>query len=115
MQVIYKQIFYINMERIEKLKEFLLGDPKDSFIRHALGLEYIKTGDDEKACQLFTEILSDEPGYVGTYYHLAKLHERNGRVEDAISVYEKGMEEAKKAGETHNYNELRGAYEELTF
>jgi len=25
------------------------------------------------------------------------------------------MEEAKKAGESHTYNELRSAYEELTF
>ena len=103
------------MDRIEKLKEFLAANPKDSFVQHALGLEYIKLGDDAAARLLFEAILAQEPGYVGTYYHLAKLLERNELVPEAIKIYEKGMEEAKKAGEQHNYNELRGAYEELTF
>ena len=72
-------------------------------------------GDDEAARSLFEEILDREPGYIGSYYHLAKLFERTGRTEDAIRIYEKGMEEAKNAGENHAYGELRGAYEELTF
>ena len=103
------------MERIDKLKEFLEASPQDSFLQHALALEYIKLGDDLSARDLFKEILDREPGYIGTYYHLAKLQERNGQVDDAIKVYEKGMEEAKKAGDMHAYGELRGALEELTF
>jgi hypothetical protein len=43
------------------------------------------------------------------------LLERNERTDEAIKVYEKGMEEAKKAGDNHAYGELRGAYEELIF
>jgi len=103
------------MERIKKLKEYLETSPADSFLQHALALEYIKLGDDEQARVLFEDILSREPGYVGSYYHLAKLLERNDKTEEAIKVYEKGMEEAKKAGENHAFGELRGAYEELTF
>ena len=103
------------MDRIEKLKEFLQQNPADSFVQHALALEYIKMQDDAAARILFEEILDREPGYIGSYYHLAKLFERNGQTEDAIRIYEKGMEEAKKAGENHAYGELRGAYEELTF
>ena len=103
------------MERIKKLKEYLQTSPADSFLQHALALEYIKLGDDEQARVLFEDILSREPGYVGSYYHLAKLLERNDKTEEAIKVYEKGMEEAKKAGENHAFGELRGAYEELTF
>ena len=103
------------MDRIEKLKEFLQKTPNDSFLNHALALEYVKKGDDTEARRLFENIVEREPGYVGTYYHLAKLLERNGLVDDAIKVYEKGMEEAKKAGDNHAFGELRGAYEELTF
>ncbi len=33
----------------------------------------------------------------------------------AIKVYEKGMEEAKKVGDDHSLSELRSAFEELTF
>lgn len=103
------------MSRIEKLNEFLKANPSDSFLQHALALEYIKLGDDEKARGLFEELLNREPGYIGSYYHLAKLLERNDKAEEAIKVYEKGMEEAKRAGDNHALGELRGAYEELTF
>ena len=102
------------MERIEKLKEFLKVNSNDSFVLHALALEYIKIGDDVNARALFESILNRDPAYVGSYYHLAKLLERNGETDKAIKVYEQGMEEAKRVGETHAYNELRDAYEELT-
>ena len=103
------------MDRIAKLKELLETSPQDSFLQHALALEYIKLGDDEGARSLFETILTRDPGYVGSYYHLAKLLERNNKIDEAIKWYEQGMAEAKKAGENHNYNELRAAYEELVF
>jgi len=103
------------VDKIAKLKEFLTANPHDSFVQHAMALEYIKLGNDEQARGLFEEILNREPGYIGSYYHLAKLLERNDKTEEAIKVYEKGMEEAKKAGENHAFGELRGAWEELTF
>ena len=103
------------MDRLKKLQDFLLVNPADSFIQHALALEYIKMGNDAEARKIFETLLEREPGYVGSYYHLAKLLERNGDTELAIKWYEKGMAEAKQAGENHAYGELRGAYEELTF
>jgi Tfp pilus assembly protein PilF len=103
------------VERIDKIKTMLAENPADSFLQHALALEYIKLGDDEKARRLFEELLNREPGYVGSYYHLAKLLERSEQTDEAIKVYEKGMEEAKKAGDNHALGELRGAWEELTF
>jgi len=103
------------MERIEKLKEFLRSSPHDSFLQHALALECIKTGDDGQARNLFEEILTREPGYIGSYYHLAKLLERIDQTDEAIKWYEKGMEQAKKAGDNHAFGELKAAYEELIF
>ena len=103
------------MDRVSKLKEFLSASPTDSFLQHALALEYIKLGDEEEARVLFEEIINREPGYIGTYYHLAKLQERLGETDKAIQVYKKGVEEAMKAGDNHAYGELKGAYEELTF
>ena len=103
------------MDRIERIKEFLKHSPNDSFLQHALALEHIKLGEESEARELFETILQREPGYIGSYYHLAKLHERNNDTEQAIKVYEKGMEVAKKAGENHAYGELRSAYEELVY
>ena len=101
------------MDRIEKLKQFLAENPDDSFLKHALALEYIKLGNDEAARELFENLLKADPGHVGSYDHLGKLLERNNETEAAIKIYETGMEEAKKAGEKNAYGELRGAYEEL--
>jgi Tfp pilus assembly protein PilF len=101
------------VERIEKLNGFLKDSPDDSFLQHALALEYIKVNDDAAARQLFETLLQREPGYVGSYYHLAKLLERANDINAAIAIYEKGMEEAKKAGDKHAYSELMMAKEEI--
>lgn len=103
------------MERINKLKEFLQGSPDDSFLKHALALEYIKLNDDAAARVLFEEVLAHEPEYVGSYYHLGKLLERAGETTAAISVYEKGMEIAKRLKDMHAYNELQAAHEDLVY
>lgn len=103
------------MERIIQLKEFLAANPRDRFLQHALALEYIKIGDDAKARSLFEEILTDDPGYIGSYYHLAKLLERAGESALAICWFEKGMAAAKAAGDNHAYNELHTAYEDLLY
>ena len=101
------------MNRIEKLLEYMETADKDSFLQHALALEYIKIGEDEKARALFNELLLREPTYVGSYYHLGKLLERVGDFEKAIRIYKRGIEEAKKAGDNHARNELQGALEEI--
>jgi Tfp pilus assembly protein PilF len=103
------------MDRIAKLKEMLVASPGDSFLEHALALEHIKLGNDQQARTLFETILKREPGYVGSYYHLAKLLERNDWIGEAIKVYEEGMKQAKLAVDQFAFSELKSAYEELTF
>jgi Tfp pilus assembly protein PilF len=102
------------MERINKLKAFLLEQPGDSFLQHALALEYIKVGDDNEARLLFEKILNRDPGYVGSYYHLAKLLERQQEFDRAIAVYHEGIEAAKAAGDNHAKNELQMALDEIS-
>lgn len=101
------------MERIEKLKFFLQENPGDGFLKHALALQYVKMGDDIRAQNIWVELLEAQPDYVGSYYHLGKLYERKGEEQQAIKVYEKGMEMAKIANDNHAYNELKGTWEAL--
>lgn len=102
------------MEKIEKLKSFLIQSPEDPFLKHALALEYIKLGNETGARELFFEILTSNPAYIGSYYHLARLLERTGELELAKSWFEKGMIAAKQAGDNHAYQELQAAYDDLT-
>ncbi|MDO9156329.1 lipopolysaccharide assembly protein LapB [Sediminibacterium sp.] len=103
------------MNRIDRIQEMLAANPKDLFLRHALALEWIKIGNDAEARGLFEAILTDDPTYIGSYYHLAKLLERVGETTAAIEWYEKGMAAAKTAKDQHSYNELQSAYEDLVY
>ena len=105
----------LRMNRIEKINEFLIDNPRDNFLRHALALEYIKLGDDLHAKDLLEAVLTDSPDYIGSYYHLAKLLEKLTLTAQAIEWYEKGMAAAKKANDQHAYNELQAAYEDLVY
>ena len=101
------------MDRITQIQAFLKEEPEDNFLQHALALEYIKIGDDADAKQLFEEILNREPGYVGSYYHLGKLLERIGEIQNAIDVYMKEIEMAKSVNYSHVYNEMKVDCEDL--
>ena len=101
------------MSRIEKLLEYMKTSGKDSFLQHALALEYIKIGNDEEARKLFNEILLREPTYIGSYYHLGKLLERVGDYDKAIRISKRGIEEAQKADDHHTKMELQGALEDI--
>jgi tetratricopeptide (TPR) repeat protein len=101
--------------RIEKLLNYLKETPQDAFLNHALGLEYIKENQLESALACFEINHSTNPNYIGTYYHFAKLLETLQKTDQAIAVYEQGMEQAKLQNDQHSLNELRAAYEDLTF
>ena len=55
-------------------------------------------------------MINDHPEYVGTYYHLGKLHERLEEGDKALEVYILGMRMARKKGDNHAFSELQGAY-----
>ena len=103
------------MDRIQKIIQYLQDQPQDSFLNHALALEYIKINELPKAQEIFIKILERDPNYIGSYYHLAKLLENINQTELAIEYYQKGMEIAKKIKDQHAYNELQSAFEELTY
>src|ERR1700730_6556757 len=101
------------MDRMDQLKEFLKQDPEDSFLLHALALEYLKIEKFNEARDLFEKILLRDPDYIGSYYHLAKLLERLGQTDLAIQWYQRGMTAAQKAQDRHAFSELESALEEL--
>lgn len=101
------------MDRIVILKQFIRENPGDFFSRHALALECIKLGDNAEAEKLFKEILENNPAYIGTYYHLGKLLERDNRADEALGIYETGMKEAEKQRDDHSLRELKAALNQL--
>ncbi|RQO29947.1 hypothetical protein DBR32_13605 [Taibaiella sp. KBW10] len=101
------------MDRISKLKEFLKTSPQDSFLIHALALEYVKISDLVAAEECFTLNLEKNPEYVATYYHLGKLYENAGKEAAAIKIYELGIIFSKQINDNHSFGELRAALDNL--
>ena len=97
------------MDRKERLWAFLQEHPEDLFTRHALAMEYVKLGQDKEARELLEALLAKDPSYIGSYYHLGKLLERQGDLVAAEAVYRRGIEEAGKAGDRHAMGELNTA------
>ncbi|HRN78693.1 MAG TPA: tetratricopeptide repeat protein [Ferruginibacter sp.] len=101
------------MSRKDKIVEMLEKNPEDSFLLHALALEHIAVGEKEQAIHAFEQLLKINPGYTGSYYHLAALYSETGCREQAEQTYRTGMEQATKAGELRAYNELQSALHHL--
>jgi Tfp pilus assembly protein PilF len=101
--------YFCKMNHIERLKEFLRESPNDCFLKHALALEYIKRGEEEKAQKLFEENLAYDKNYIATYYHLGSLLVRNKQPEAAAAIFRQGMAVAKAAGDMHSLGELNNA------
>ncbi len=100
--------------RIGRISALLKDSPRDEFLRHALALEYQKSGELDEARKVFESLLHDSPGYIGSYYHLGKLLEHQNENEGAKEWYLKGMELAKANDDRHTYNELKAAYEDIS-
>lgn len=97
------------MDRIDRLKEFIEKFPNDMFSRHALAMEYLKVGNDAAAEGVMRDILVQDPRHTGTYYHLAKLLEKSGRIAEAIGILEEGISTCEKTGAKHDLQELKSA------
>jgi len=101
------------MSRINILKSFLEIDPKDSFSRYALALEYMKAGQHDDAAREFETVRTNDPDYVAAYFQLGKLYQQILRVHDAEKIFRTGISVATKLQDEHTRSELEAALEEL--
>lgn len=101
------------MSRLEKLQEFLIVDPNDSFTQYAIGLEYRSLKDFPKAIEQLEALVINDPGYVATYYQLADCYREIKEKEKAKGCYQKGITQARAANDLHAASELQMALDEL--
>jgi len=95
--------------RLQYLTNLLESSPNDSFVCFALAKEYEGLGDDAQALSFYLRLQEADPGYVGTYYHLGKLYERQQDLQNAVLTYKQGIEISRKAGDRHAMSELQAA------
>lgn len=98
------------MDRLSQLKSFLVENPTDAFLKYALTMEYVKTANFQQAEAGFRDLVDNYPDYIGTYYHFGKFLEQQNNREQALAIYERGIEIAKKIKNRHALNELQSVY-----
>ena len=98
---------------MEQLLAMLKDEPYDSFLNYALALEYAKAGDLHQAINLIEAVLKRDENYLGAYYQLGKQYEMIGNMEQAVSVYTRGIVIARKQNNRKAVNELNEALQQL--
>jgi len=101
------------MNRREKLEALLVESPDDPFLRYALALAFASEGDAARAREGLGDLLQSAPEYVPAYLQLAQLQVDEGRADLAKPVLARGIEMARRAGESHAEEEMRGFLEQL--
>src|ERR1700743_462468 len=104
----------MNINRLDKLLEFIKNEPNDEFLKYALATEYLRLNETDKALAYYEDLINNHPDYTGTYYHLGKLYEAMGRKQDAIVIYEKGMQLTRQKRDNHAFSELQAVYRTAT-
>src|SRR6476646_5339435 len=98
----------MTIDRLERLLEFFKNEPNDPFLKYALATEYLRLNNTEEALRFYLDLVAKHTDYIGTYYHLGKLYEQLGQQDDALKVYEQGIEVGKRIKDQHALNELLG-------
>lgn len=94
---------------MEVLKSMLDQNPRDSFARYGLAMEYANQGNLDQAVTEYRALLEYNPDYAAAYFHGGQALEKLGRVEDAAALYRKGIETTARTGDQHTKSELEAA------
>jgi Tfp pilus assembly protein PilF len=100
--------------RKQMLMSMLAQDPSDPFLHYALALEYIKENNTTEAITTLENIISSFPHYLGSYYQLGKLYEKQDRAEEASQIYQRGIAVAQQQGHKKSLSELREALQTIS-
>ncbi|MDE2956533.1 MAG: tetratricopeptide repeat protein [Bacteroidota bacterium] len=101
------------MDRLKDLYRLYEDDPTDPFTLFAIGYEYLRQGEREKALRWYESIREVAPDYTGVYYHLGKLYVALGRNSEARRVYDAGIHMCRRVSEMKDLSELQQARMDL--
>lgn len=96
-------------DKLQSLLDLLKEMPNEPFVLFALAQECVKREMQTEAVRYYERIVASTPEYTGVYYHLGKLYEQLGKTEEAVRIYEHGMQITRAKGESHAYGELQSA------
>ena len=92
----------------EQIEEMLKKEPKDTFLRYSLAMEFEKEGRNDESLKLFDELINDDPPHVPAFFMAAQQLVKLEREEEAIPILEQGIQQAQSQGDEHAAMEMTG-------
>jgi tetratricopeptide (TPR) repeat protein len=99
--------------RLEQLKLILEQDPRNTFARYALGMEYSSSGQTDAALGEFRTLLEVDANYANAFFMGAQALQFAGRKEESIQWLRDGIACAERVGNRHAQSEMQAMLEEL--
>ena len=97
----------MTVSRIDKIQAMLQDDPRDSFLRYTLAMEYRKLDESEKSLELLSELANhDEPKYVAAFFMAAQQLVELERLDEARTFLREGIDEARRQNNQHAAAEM---------
>ncbi len=87
--------------------------PRDSFLNYAWALVVAGEGEPALAIARLQELVEWEPQYVPAWFQLGPLQAQVGMTDLSRQTLVRGIEAARRAGDTHAEGEMRGFLESL--
>ena len=101
------------MDRIAMLREVLAQNPKDTFARYGLAMEYVNQGDTSNALAEFGTLLEANPDYAAGYQMAAQTLMKAGRDDEARIMLQDGIACATRTRNQHARSEMEAMLDEL--
>lgn len=89
-----------------QIKKFLQLEPNDPFMLYALATDHAKESQHQSAIEYFQKTINADPDYTYAYFHQARSYEALGRIEQAKSTLDIGLEAAKRTNDAQGINEI---------
>jgi Tfp pilus assembly protein PilF len=98
---------------MEQLKSILDQEPKNTFARYALGMEYCSTGETDAALSQFRTLLEVDANYANAFFMGAQALQHAERIDEAAQWLRDGIACAKRVGNRHAESEMQALLDEL--
>jgi len=93
-------------KRLELFDKLLANGSTDPFHSYGRAMELRSLGRNEEALAAFMDLIGQNPGYIPSYLMAAQVAQGLGRIDEARSVTERGIEVARREGHDHALSEL---------
>ena len=108
-----KETEMADKSRLQQIQEMLADDPNDPTLRYMLAMEYVSAGDDTQAVGCFQDLISAFPDYVPAYMQAGRALVRQGKDDEARTIFEQGIAAAQQKQDFHARDEMSGMLAEL--